>query len=204
MTDASDSARSRALKLAKEFGVVSRRDLKDANLPEEYLARLEDEGELVQLSPGLYMCPDHEPGEHFELAVVAKRVPHAVFFGITALQFHDLTTHVANAVQIAIERGRWDPKIDWPTVDTFHISGEAFTAGVEAHEVEGGVDIHVYSVAKTVADLFKFRNRFGLDVAIEALREGWREQHFTMDELYEYARVCRVHNVIRPYTEMLE
>lgn len=196
--------KQRVLQLADELGIVSRADLREADLPEEYLSRLHNEGKLTALAPGVYMALDHDASELLEVAVVAKKVPDAVLFGISALQFHDLTTQVAHAVQIAIERGSWTPEIDWPTVEAFHISGEAFSTGVERHIVEKSVEIQVYSEAKTVADLFKFRNSFGLDVALEALREGWRDRRFTMDEIYEHTKVCRVQTVMRPYLEMLQ
>lgn len=192
------------LELAKERGLLSRADLREADLPEEYLSRLQSEGELTALAPGIYMAPEHDASESLDLAVVAKKVPHAVVFGISALQFHDLTTQIAHSVQIAIERGKWEPKLDWPPIEVFHISGDAFSAGVETHTVEKNVEVQVYSVAKTIADIFKFRNTFGLDVAIEALKEGWRENRFTMDEIYEYAKLCRVQRVMRPYLEMLQ
>ncbi len=195
--------KQRVLALAKERGLLSRTDLREADLPEEYLSRLESEGELTALAPGVYMASEHDAGESLDLAVVAKRVPHAVVFGISALQFHDLTTQIAHSVQISIERGKWEPKLDWPPIEVFHISGDAFSAGVETHTVEKNVEVQVYSVAKTVADIFKFRNTFGLDVAIEALKEGWRENRFTMGEIYEYAKICRVQRVMRPYLEML-
>ena len=195
--------KQRVLELVKERGLLSRADLREADLPEEYLSRLAREGELTSLAPGIYMAPEYEASESLDLAVVAKKIPHAVVFGISALQFHDLTTQVAHSVQIAIERGKWEPKLDWPPIEVFHISSDAFTTGIETHIVEDVVEIQIYSVAKTIADLFKFRNTFGLDVAIEALKEGWRERRFTMDELYEYAKLCRVHRVMRPYLEML-
>jgi predicted transcriptional regulator of viral defense system len=196
--------KQRVLELAKERGVLSRADLREAELPEEYLSRLENEGELTALAPGIYMAPEHDASESLELAVVTKKVPHAVVFGISALQFHDLTTQIAHSVQIAIERGKWEPKLDWPPIEVFHISGDAFSAGVETHTIEKDVEIQIYSVAKTVADLYKFRNTFGLDVAVEALKVGWRYQGFTMDEVYEYAKICRVQRVMRPYLEMLQ
>lgn len=196
--------KQRVLELAKDRGIIRRADLREADLPEEYLSRLESEGELTALAPGIYMAPDHDVSESLDLAVVTKKVPHAVVFGISALQFHDLTTQIAHSVQIAIERGKWEPKLDWPPIEVFHISGDAFSAGVENHIVEKDVKLQVYSVPKTIADLFKFRNTFGLDVAIEALKEGWREKRFTMDEIYEHAKICRVQRVMRPYLEMLQ
>lgn len=196
--------KQRVVQLASKLGIISRADVREADLPEESLSRLEEEDKLTALAPGVYMAHDHDASEFLELAVVAEKAPNAVLFGISALQFHALTTQVAHTVQIAIERGRWTPQLEWPTLETFHISGEAFSAGVEHHTIEKSVELKVYSVAKTVADLFKFRNTLGLDVAIEALREGWREQRFTMDELYAQAKICRVQTVMRPYLEMLQ
>lgn len=189
--------------LARQRGVVSRRDLREQGLPEEYLAKLAATGRLSQLSPGVYMDVMAETGEHLELAVVAKRVPRAVFFGITALGLHELTSQVAHTVEFAVERDSWAPVLDWPTTDVFHLSGASFSTGIEEHTIEGGVPIRVYSVAKTVADLFKFRSRFGLDVALEALQEGWKARRFTRNELAVCANACRVQNVMRPYLEML-
>lgn len=197
------SLRDRVLNLAEELGVVSRSDIREAGLPEVYLAQLATAGRLMELAPGTYMHPDYEASEHVEFVIVARRVSHAVFFGITALQFHGLTTQVSHDLQIAIERGKWTPRLEWPSIEVFHISGEAFTTGIEEHTVEQ-TTVRVYSIAKTVADLFKFRNRIGLDVAIEALREGWRDGRFTMDELHECMKVCRVQTAMRPYVEMLE
>lgn len=103
-----------------------------------------------------------------------------------------------------INRGNWTPQLKWPAIEVFLISPKAFSLGIERHTIENSTEIQVYSVTRTVADLFKFRNHFGLDVAIEALREGWRDQRFTMKELYEFAKICRVQSVMRPYMEMLE
>ena len=169
--------------LAHRHGVIGRRDLRDAELPEEYLARMATRGELVELAPGVYMAPDYESSEHLELAVVAKRVPHAVVFGPSALQFHQVGTQAARAVHIAIERGTWEPQLEWPRIEVVHISVSQFDSGIEVHEVDG-TRVQIYSVARSVADMFKFRNRFGLEAAIEALRDGWRDGRFTMDELY--------------------
>lgn len=191
------------LALAEERGILSRADLREADLPETYLSQLASEGKLAALAPGVYMAKGYEPAETLDLAVVAKKVPSAVLMGISALQFHGLTTHLAHSVQIAIERGRWTPSLDWPPIEVFHISSRAFSAGIETHLIETSVELRVYSVAKTIADLFKFRHTFGLDVALDALKEGWREGRFEMSELDTYADVCRVRGVMRPYLEML-
>lgn len=198
-----DAQTTLVLELARQRGVLSRADLHEEGFPEEYLAKLADAGYLSPLAPGVYMDPEADVSEHLELVVVAKRVPRAVFFGMTALVFHDFTSQVAHAVEFAVERDTRTPKLQWPTIDVFHLSGASFSTGIEEHTIQGDVCIQVYSVAKTVADLFKFRSRFGLDVALEALRRGWVDRRFTLDELDVCAKACRVHNVMRPYLEML-
>lgn len=105
---------------------------------------------------------------------------------------------------MAVERGRRKPELDWPPLNVFHTSESQFDAGIEEHEFESGPTLRVYSPARTVADCFKFRNRIGLDVAMEALREGWRYKRFTMDEVYQHAGTCRVQKVMLPYLEMLQ
>jgi predicted transcriptional regulator of viral defense system len=126
-----------------------------------------------------------------------------VFCLLSALRFHDLTTQSPHDVWIAIGPKAWRPRVDGPKIRVFRFSGAALTEGVETHTIEG-VTVKVYGVAKTVADCFKFRNKVGLDVALEALRESWRERRASMDDLWLYAKVCRVSNVMRPYLEGLE
>ena len=194
---------AKTLELIGRKGLVSRADMRDEGLTEEYLSRMSSKGLLTLMAPGVYADPDAEFDEFIELAIVAKRIPHAVFFGPSALMFHGVTTQVAHSVHLAVERGKWTPKLDWPAIEVVHLSKPSYSTGIEEHTVTPDVRIRVYSVAKTVADLFKFRNRFGLDVALEALKEGWRARLFTRDELAESATASRVHRVMRPYMEMM-
>jgi predicted transcriptional regulator of viral defense system len=187
-----------------EEGVLRARDLAEHGISPEYLNQLANEGGIERLARGVYANPDYEATEHFDQVIVQKRVPNGVFCLLSALQFHDLTTQIPWEVYLAIERGQHAPKIDWPPLNVFHISESQFEAGIEEHEIESGPKLRVYSPARTVADCFKFRNQVGLDVAIEALREGWRYKRLTMDEVYSYAKVCRVQRVMRPYLEMLQ
>ena len=198
-----DSHSKRVLELAADKGIVHRRDIAREGLPRDSLARLERSGHLERLAPGVYAHVGADLGEHVELAVVAKRAPRAVFFGITALSVHELTTQIPRSVEIAVERDTWAPRLEWPRVDVFTLSGASFSTGIEEVEIAGGVAARIYTVAKTVADLFKFRRRFGLDVALEALREGWREGRFGIEELDACAKACRVDRVMRPYLEAI-
>lgn len=190
------------IKLAKRMGIIRPRDVEAAGIPREYLRRLCLSGELTRVSRGLYALPDSLTSESVTLAEVSKRVPNAVICLLSALQFHNLTTQAPHRVWIAIENKKWEPDFDYPPIELVRFTGNAFSFGVEKNEVHH-VSVKVYSPAKTVADCFKFRNKIGLDVALEALRETWRSRKASMDQLWEAAKVCRVANVMRPYLEAM-
>jgi predicted transcriptional regulator of viral defense system len=151
---------------------------------------------------GLYTVHDAQVTEHHSLAEACKRVPHGVVCLISALRFHGFTTQAPFEVWLAIDRKARRPRQDLPPLRIVRFSGKALTQGIETHLIEG-VKVRLYSPAKTIADCFKYRNKIGLDVALEALRECWRERRCTMDELWRFAKTCRVSNVMRPYLESL-
>jgi predicted transcriptional regulator of viral defense system len=188
------------LQLAEQMGIIRPRDLKSMGIPNVYLQRLVKKGALVCVGRGLYALPGSLTSESVTIAGVAKLVPHAVVCLITALQFHHLTTQVSPNVWIAIENKKWEPTVDYPPIEIVRFTGKAFSYQAEEHLVDR-IPVKVYSPAKTVADCFKFRNKIGLDVAIEALRDTWRNRAATMDQLWEAAKICRVANVMRPYLE---
>lgn len=196
------TATERVLALARRWGVVRTRDLTQRGIAPVYLRRLEERGLLVRSGRGLYRLADGDVTEHHDLAGAAKRVPHGVVCLLSALSFHGLTTQLPREVWIAIDRTARRPKTDWPPLRVVRMSGRALTEGVEACRIEG-VKVRVFNVAKTVADSFKYRNKIGLDVALEALREAWRERRVMMDDLARYARICRVSRVMQPYLESL-
>jgi predicted transcriptional regulator of viral defense system len=140
--------------------------------------------------------------EHHGLAIVARAAPRGVICLLSSLSFHGIGTQLPFEVWLAIDRGAREPSLVHPPLRVVRFSGPAFTEGVETHRIEGQV-IRVYGVAKTLADLFKYRNKIGLEVGLEALREAWRRRLFTMDALDRSARVCRVERVMRPYLEAL-
>ncbi len=192
----------KVLGLVREAGTAGLQDITAHGIHPEYVRRLYQEGLLVRRGRGLYSLPDAEITEHHTLAQACKRVPKAVICLLSALRFHDLTTQMPREVWMAINRQMRDPQGDYPPLRIVRFSGKALTEGVKEHTIEG-VTARIYQPAKTVADCFKHRNKIGLDVALEALREGWREQRFTMDEIWRYAKICRVANVMRPYLEAL-
>ena len=190
------------LKLVKEMGVLRARDLNPHGIPRTHLSRLCAAGKLQRIARGLYVLPDSEITEHRSLAEASKRVPKGVVCLLSALRFHELTTQAPFEVWLAIGEKAWKPRIDYPTLRIVRFSQATLNAGVEDHQIES-VPVRVFSPAKTVADCFKYRNKIGLDVAIESLRECLRSRRCTVDELWHYAKICRIQNVMRPYLESL-
>lgn len=192
----------RILDLARRAGAVRPRDLDARGIPRVYLTRLVRRGLLERVGRGLYTLSHAQATEHRTLAEAAKRVPHGVVCLLSALRFHGLTTQNPFQVWMAIHHKAWAPRAEGPPLRVVRMSGAALESGVETHRIDG-VAVRVFSPAKTVADCFKFRNRIGLDVALEALRDYRRGYPAGMDELWRYARINRVSRVIRPYLEAL-
>lgn len=166
------------------------------------LYAMRDAGTLEQLSRGVYRLASMPPLGNPDLVAVALRVPDGVLCLLSALAVHDLTTQIPHEVHLALKRGAEPPRLDHPPVRVFWFTGEAFTSGIERHVLDG-VGVRVFGAAKTVADCFKFRNKLGLDVALEALKLYLRKKRGRTDELMRFARVCRVEAVMRPYVEAL-
>jgi len=199
MTDS--AAIAKALILRR--GAVRSRELVEAGVARAQISRLVAAGELVRLSRGIYSVPGLVEAEgDAGLSIVAERLPGVRLCLLTALRLHGLTTQAPFEVWIAIGNKDRAPRLDWPSLRTVRFSGEAFDAGLESRQI-GHRQVRLTNVAKTVADCFKFRNLVGLDVAIEALRDALRARATTMDELWKYARICRVGKFMRPHMEAL-
>ena len=199
----SDTHAQRILSLARQKGLLRASDLDAIEAPRVVLTRLIEGGLLERVSRGLYRLPSHPGSEHEGLATIAAKVPQAVFCLLTALQFHELTTQLPRQVWIAMPRGSHVPRVDYPPIKMVQMTGAVYTAGIEEH-LRDGVTLRVYSAAKTVADCFKHRNKIGLEVALEALKDARAERMASADDLWRYAKVCRVANVMRPYLEAIE
>lgn len=194
--------RDEVLELIYKRGHITAREAAQRGIHSQVLTRLVREGTLERIARGQYCLPNQQLTEHHSLAIVARAIPSGVVCLLSALAFHGIGTQLPAEVWVAIDRRARRPNLRYPPLRVVRFSGQAFTAGIETHFVEGQ-SLRVYGIAKTLADLFKYRNKIGLDVALEALREAWRERRFTMDELDRYARVCRVHRVMTPYLEVL-
>jgi len=193
----------RLLRLAQQKGLLRPSDLAALGIPRVYLTRLTAGGKLAKTGRGLYQLAETPLSESESLAIVAARAPQAVFCLLTALQFHELTTQLPRQVWIALPQGSHAPRMEYPPIKLIQYTGDAFTQGIETHRSDQ-VDIRVYSVAKTVADCFKHRNKIGLDVALEALKDARSQKKASADDLWRYAKICRVANVMRPYLEAVE
>lgn len=189
--------------MARQKGLLRPVDLKEAGIPRVYLSRLTTSGVLEKMGRGAYRLIDSPLSEHESLVLIASKVPQAVFCLLTALQFHELTTQLPRQVWITMPRGSHAPRIAYPPIRMIQASGDAYAQGVEVHVLDQ-VEVRVYGVAKTVADCFKHRNKIGLDVALEALKEARTHKGVGTDSLWHYAKICRVSNVMRPYLEALQ
>lgn len=189
-------------KAFEKSSVLRSRDLESFGVWRATLSELVKQGAIMRIGRGLYMLNDEEIGENHTLAEVGKRIPNGIVCLLSALRFHGLTTQQPYQIWLTIGSRDREPHVDHLSLRIVRSSGEALQAGQEEHLIEG-VKVNIYSVPKTVADCFKFRNKIGLEIALEALRETWRERRCTIDELMHYARICRVANVMRPYLESL-
>jgi len=190
------------LQLARRRKLLRARDLAEHGLPTIALTRLVSAGKLERIARGIYSLPNQSLSEYRSLAEAAIQVPRGVVCLLSALRVHDIGTQAPFEVWMAIPHHMLRPRIDQPSLRIVRMSGESLTEGIKNMSVDG-VTVAVFNPAKTIADCFKFRNKIGIDVALEALQEGWRKRKITMDELWHYATINRVTNVMRPYLEML-
>ena len=189
--------------MSEEASTVARyRDLMAQGLNSRAIASAVEQGELERISRGLYAVSAAEDRitEKHTFVQVAKLAPQGVYCLMSALVFHELTMENHRKMQIALPRPAHEPKVDIMPVEYYHLSEQPYLEGIEEHKVEG-TTVKVYSPAKTVADLFKFRSRYGVDLALEALREVWRKRRATTKELHQCAKVCRVEKIMGPYLE---
>lgn len=194
--------REHTLQLVRQLGIVRPADIEAHGIPRGQLYRLVRDGLVERQTRGLYVAGRHPVTAEHTLAQVAKRVPGGVICLLTALRFHNLTTQNPAEVWIALPEKARKPRLDYPRLRVARFSGAALTEGIERRRVEG-VEVRVYSAAKTVADCFKYRNKVGIDVAIDALRDFSRRHRGGATALARFARICRVTRVMQPYVDAI-
>ncbi len=199
-TQATATSEESVLALARKQPLLRARDLAEHALPTVTLTRLVAAGKLERVARGVYSLPDRRLSEHSSLAEASLIVPQGVICLLSALRVHEIGTQAPFEVWTAIAQNAPAPRIEKPALRIVRMSGPALTEGIETRRIDG-VKVRVFSAEKTVADCFKFRNKIGLDVALEALRDGWSRGLLSMDELARHAATDRVANVMRPYLE---
>lgn len=192
----------RILELAHTHGLIRPRDLAALGLPRVALTRLVRQGRLSRVGRGLYSLPNRPASEHNALTEFRRRHPRAIVCLLSALRFHNITTQSPFEVWIAIPNKARAPRMDYPPLRIVRFSDPLLTEGVDEHLIDS-VPVRITGVARTVADCFKYRNKIGRDIALEALREAWSERRTGLEDLWHFAKLCRVANVMRPYLESL-
>jgi predicted transcriptional regulator of viral defense system len=192
----------RLLTLAKSQGTIRTREAIALDIHPEYLRRLVEKGTLLKSGRGMYTYIDAELSENHSLAVASHRVPRGIICLLSALQFHGIGTQSPFEVWLAIDVNSRTPNVESLPLQMVYMSGLALTTGIENHTIEG-IPVQIFNPAKTVVDCFKYRHKIGLDVALEALRDVWESRRCSMDKLWEYAKICRMSRVMRPYLESL-
>jgi len=202
MGDANKNTTEQIIAILQQNSVLRPRDLDAHKIPRRYLNRLYHRGLLVRSARGIYIAANAELSEKQTIVEVSKRVPKGIICLLSALSIHEMTTQFPFEVWLAIDRKGWLPKVKDLPIKTVRFSGDALAIGIDYHIIDG-VKVPVYNPAKTIADCFKYRNKIGIDIAIEALKEGWKDKKFNMNDMWKYSKICRVQNVMKPYLESL-
>ena len=186
----------------KHKGILRASKAIELGVPKHVLYEMVKSGELVREAQGIYRLSESDPLGNPDLVNLSLRVPRAVFCLISALYFHELTTQIPHSIYFALPRDVKTPKIQYPPIWVFHYSDESYKAGIVEHELDG-VKVKIYDREKTIADCFKFRQKVGMDIALEAIKDYISQPKLDVHKLLEYAKINRVEKVIRPYLEAL-
>jgi predicted transcriptional regulator of viral defense system len=196
------NAKRAEIDMIRRMGLVRPTDLESWGISRARLYSLVQKGQVERLGRGIYVASNHALTAEHAIAQVAKRVPGGVLCLLTALRFHGLTTQAPAEVWVALSAKARKPLLDYPRLRIVRFSGASLTEGIETHLVEGA-NVRIYSAAKTVADCFKFRNKIGIDIAVEALKDFSRTHRSGANELARFARICRITRVLQPYMDAI-
>ena len=186
----------------KHGGILRTSQALGSGIHPSTLYTMRDSGVLDTVSRGVYRLSSIPPIGDPDLVTIAIRIPAGVICLISALAFHELTTQIPHEVHVALPPGAEEPRLDYPPFRTYRFTGQAFTEGVEIHDLDS-VSVKIYNPEKTIADCFKFRNKIGIDTAVEAIRLYRERRTIRIDELMRYAKICRIEKIIRPYLEAI-
>ena len=190
------------LRLARRRRLLSAADVREQGLTPQLLIKLHQSGKLERVARGLYSLPGSQPTGHQSLVEICRRVPRGVICLLSALQYHEIGTQLPHEVWLALPEATQTPPIDYPPLRIVRLRGGAYADGIETF-IEGGSSLRVYGIDKTIADCFKFRHKIGVDVALEALKEAWRQRKLNLDRVAHFGKVNRVSKVMQPYLETI-
>ncbi len=196
---------SKASKLTaflQKKNVAAYSDIIKAGFSKTALNTLLRSGKIQRMNRGLYKLSEGAALSDPDFSIVSRKIPRGVICLISALAYHEATDEIPRQINIAIPRGTHANKIEYPPVQFYRFSRDVWTAGIEKHKTDGSI-VQVYSLAKTVADCFKFRNKIGMNVARGALKTAINEKRISPKEIMHYAKICRVHNIVKPLLETL-
>jgi len=197
-----DTQRIIAISILNQKALVKTEELTSAGVHRETIRRMVDTGDIIKVARGLYSSPEYIPNERYSLIEAQKLVSKGVVCLLSALSYHEIGTQNPSEVWMAIPRGSRPPQIKDSPVRLISFSGISFTDGIESHQIDSD-EIMIYNIPKTIADCFKYRNKIGLEIAVEALKDVLQNKRTTVEELLHYAGVCRVQGIITPYMESL-
>lgn len=186
----------------KHQGILRTKDALELGVHPKTLYSMREEGVIEPLSRGLYRLQESPDISQIDLIIVSKKIPNGVICLVSALSFHEVTTQIPHKVDIAIPIKAHQPNLDYPPTQFYWYSEKMHSSGVETHQIEG-IEVKIYSIEKTLADCFKYRNKIGLDIALEALRFYWQTKKTNIKKLLEYAKICRCEKIITPYLEAI-
>lgn len=199
----SENAYDKAIETFRNHnGLLRTQQAIDEGIAPRTLYQMRETGAIVRESRGLYRLADTEPGEYYDLVQVALRIPKGVICLISALSFHGLTTQIPHYVYVALPIDAEKPRLEYPPIRFFWLSPKTYSTGIEEHTLDG-IPVKIYGIEKTIADCFKFRNKIGLDVALEALRNYRKRECFDIETLLQFARIDRVERVVKTYLEAI-
>ncbi len=188
--------------LKKKGGLASFAEILEAGYPKAMLKDVLCSGKIQKIDRALYRLSDGLKLAYPDLVAASIKAPRGVVCLLSALSFHEATNEIPKVVDIAIPRGSHENKITYPPVKFYRFSPKAWGAGIEEHKT-GGYKIKVYNLQKTIADCFKFRNKIGIDVARAALKVAVMEKSIKPKEIMQYAKICRVDNIVKPILEAM-
>ncbi len=188
--------------IKKLGGIVKTSDAINAGIHPRTFYQLRDAGVLEKLSRGVYKLKNHNEISNPDLTIIATRIPHGIICLTSALSFHEITTEIPHTISIALPKGSETPRIDFPPISIHRFSDNSLKSGIEKHQVDG-ITLKVYSPEKTLADCFKFRNKIGMEVFLEALKLYKSRKKFKLKKILHYSKICRIEKLIRPYLESI-